>query len=283
MEDAMTDGVTRRNLLHATTAGAVAAAVPAVASANSQPASDPLANERIRDQAVQDLAERMPADARAWIDTARAAGSRVGLAKDSTGGEWVGRHFRGTDPEVNGFLQRWQVARLDTGEIAAELDREQPGENDRRLCELHRQWSEALAEHDRCHREASRIEAQLPWRLRRPFDGKASERIAQRFGVEAEIRLRKRANKEREPLLQAWGARDLEERAEAAIKRANECEEAMAQIVADTPGGARTQIAVLEHEREIATGRDEDAFNGDMLARMAFRVFELVQRQAGEV
>jgi hypothetical protein len=85
----------------------------------------------------------MPADARAWIDTARAAGSHVHIATDSTGAEWVGRHFRDTDPEVNGFLQRWQVARLDTGEIAAELEREQPGENDSKLQLLvahHRQF-----------------------------------------------------------------------------------------------------------------------------------------------
>ena len=132
-----------------TTPPAAAAAVPAVASANlQQPATDPLAAQRMRDQGVQELAEHMPADAHTWAAAVRATGSHVHMAADSNGNAWLAHAFAETDPIVTSFLKRCQTARLDAGEIVAELEREQPSENDRRLWDLVPQVDAALAADD---------------------------------------------------------------------------------------------------------------------------------------
>ena len=123
--------------------------MPAVASANLQlPPADPLAAHRMRDQAVQELAEHRPSDAYTWVAAARATGSHVHMAADSNGNAWLAHAFAETDPIVTSFLKRCQTARLDAGEIVAELEREQPSENDRRLWDLVPQVDAALAADD---------------------------------------------------------------------------------------------------------------------------------------
>jgi hypothetical protein len=175
---------------------------------------------------------------------------------------------------VRDFLQSWGGA-IPTGEVVEELEAEGLSPNDGRLLALYDEWCTAMEEHSRCSREVSRIEAQLPWRLRRPFE--QAERINRRFGLETEIELRHRANREREPLLREWGAEELEAQGSAAFERAGRCEEEMGQIVADTERGAQVQIAVLDHWRDIAD--DNEAFNGESGQQITFRVFEFVQRQ----
>ena len=149
------------------------------------------------------------------------------------------------------------------------------GPNDRRLWDLHAEWARTHEEYDRCSAESERLQAQLPWPLRRPFE--RADYINSRFGLEAEIELRHRANAKRKPLLRAWGADALEERAEAAFTRANDCEDAMAQIVADTAHGAQAQIEIVDYWRRI--GDLNEAFNGETMQQLAWRVFEFVQRQ----
>jgi hypothetical protein len=135
----MTDTMNRRTVLTGTAASAVAASVPASAAfAKPVPAGD--LGTRYRD-GIWSVATQMPRDARVWIDVARAAGLTVELGHaNGTRGVFTG--YNDVSAEVRDFLQSWGGA-IPTGETVAELEREQPGENDRKLQVLvahHRQF-----------------------------------------------------------------------------------------------------------------------------------------------
>ena len=232
--------LTRRNVLTTAAAGTVAAAAPAVASAKAEATGEqPGPNDRRLialkadyEQTVEAI-NATPEDVEGGHPLAEWQG-RVLHALDRTPADSVrgaaaklGVTRQAVDREPDGIEGIEYRAICEVERVAGEShhaglnDMAQPGPNDRRLWELHNEWTAAHAEYDSSQQEA-------------------------------------------------------------ALDRASRCEAEMAQIVADTPHGARAQIAVLEYERSIATGEAVDALNGDALARLAFRVFEFVQRQAGE-
>jgi hypothetical protein len=142
----MTDTFNRRTVLTGTAASAVAAAVPASASAavavrpeTYKPAAGALAKRNT----IWHLAQRMPADPRMWIDAARKAGMQVEIGRGPGDERGVVTMFPDVDPDTRDFVQAWGK-QMDTGTILAELEREQ-GENDRRLAELADLYDRAMS------------------------------------------------------------------------------------------------------------------------------------------
>jgi hypothetical protein len=135
----MTVTFNRRTVLTGTAASAVAAVVPASAAVAESVSASELGN-RYRD-GIWGTALKMPRDARVWIDTARAAGLTVELGH-ANGHPGVFTGYNNVPADVRDFLQSWGGA-IPTGETVAELEREQTGENDRKLQVLvahHRQF-----------------------------------------------------------------------------------------------------------------------------------------------
>jgi hypothetical protein len=154
----MTAQPSRRTVLTGTAASAVAAAVPASAAvAKSAPVG--ALGTRYRD-GIWSVATQMPRDARAWVDAARAAGLTIGLGY-ANGEPGVYTGYNDVPNDVRDFLLSWGNA-IPTAEIVAELEGEQPGENDKRILELDAERRRLKARDAEIGDEIKRLEGTLP-------------------------------------------------------------------------------------------------------------------------